>query len=278
MFNHDFASLLALSKKERAVLEILNEDPLLKVASISRDTKISRMTLYPILQSLKNRRLVEYKRVGKRKFWTLTNKQLISDILWDCIQNFDERKNIQIRSGDSGFSIIRGTKNLINIWERAVDIYKENRIYGIQPTASLVSILSKVNWQEIMSPINNAILKKGLIVEGLTREDYINTYINHFKGDKDFQVKILKSLLGRKTDMALVSNEYLNYPVDFMMFENKGFIINWKDEVAIEIDNTDMLGFLKELFDLARGYGKHVDQNAYVSKLLTEKISNSVSS
>ena len=142
---------------------------------------------------------------------------------------------------------------------------------GIQSTTSIKDVLTKTSFKETWEPINKAIIDKGLIVEGLIREDYYtSTYLDLYKDDKEKQKTFLKSFIGRATDMVFVKNDFLNSSTDLMIFDNTAFLVNWKDEVAVEIKNQDMLEFLKEMFHLARGYGKKVDQNEYLKKLLAE--------
>jgi predicted transcriptional regulator len=250
MFDDKSIKLLALSKNEVKMLKALEERERQSVASLSHIAKIPRMTTYLTLASLKSRGLIKYSQTGKRKFRQIADKEKMSAIF---------RK--------TDFSVIKGLENLWNIWERAANSPKYGRIYGIQPTASLKEILSKIDWEEKISPVNSGITKNKLIVEGLIREDYILNYLKPFEGNKEKQHQILLGLQNRSSDMIYVSNDYFNKPVDFLMFENHGYIINWKSEVAIEIKNKDTLDFLKELFDLARGYGKKVGQGAYIREL-----------
>jgi predicted transcriptional regulator len=261
--------LLSLSNNEVKILKVLEVNNPLTVALLSKNTKIPRMTIYLTLNSLKNRGILNYNRLGKRKYWKINEKEKISKILWDALQKFNSSENITtVKTNDSGFSVIKNMESLWSIWQEAVAGNKDSRIYGIQPTESLKEILNKSDWQNKIAPINEAITNNKLIIEGLTREDYIPTYLKYFENDKSKQRKILEDLQNRMSDMVNVSNDHFKYPVDFMMFKDKAFLINWKNEVAIEIKNTDMLNFLKELFDLARGYGKKVDQGNYIRELL----------
>ena len=269
MFNEQMIQLIGLSKNETKVLNILGKVENISIAHLSQEAKIPRMTTYLTLNSLKGRGLANYNHLGKRKYWKAEDKQNISKLLWNNLQNFNNTKDTTtIETNDSGFSIIQNMENLWHIWEQAIKTEKGSRIYGIQPTESLKEILTKINLEKNITPINKAISDKKLIIEGLLREDYIPSYLKYFENNKKKQRQILTDLQNRSSDMVYVNNQYLNSPVDFMMFKNKAFLINWKSEVALEIRNHDMLNFLKELFDLARGYGKKVDQSAYIKELL----------
>lgn len=252
MFNEQFTRLLSLSKNEIKVLKILKKESGLNVASLHNKTNVPRMTVYLALSSLKKRGPIEYNRIGKRKYWKIVDKETTSTTLF----------------GKSDFSIIENLENLWGIWSEAINTHKGSRIYGIQPTESLKEILSKSSLEERITPINKLITKNKLIIEGLIKEDYIPTYLKYFKGDKNKQRKVLQDLQDRSADMVYIDNRYFNNPVDFMMFNNKAFLINWRTETALEIRNMDMLLFLKELFDMARGYGKKVDQGGYIREQL----------
>jgi predicted transcriptional regulator len=271
MFNNNLVKVLNLSAKETSVLNLLEIKTNQTIADISKETKISRMTIYPILNSLKERNLIDYHRKGARKFWNLESKDKLGEMFSNISHLFIPSGKTKVVSGASGFTIIKGLDNLQEIWKNTTKLFKGSRILGIQSTASIKDVLTKTSFKETWEPVNKAIIDKGLIVEGLIREDYYtSTYLDLYKDDKEKQKTFLKSFIGRATDMVFVKNDFLNSSTDLMIFDNTAFLVNWKDEVAVEIKNQDMLEFLKEMFHLARGYGKKVDQNEYLKKLLAE--------
>jgi len=265
--NPELGKIFKFSKSEEKILAVLNSTEGANVSDISKKSKVPRMTTYLALDSLKQRGLVLYTKKGKRRLW---KKEADKDIASKLLKvsrlvsdNFD-KQHIH-HNKNTGFTIYRGLNSLFEIFERISNGNKNQRLLGIQPTKSMLNVVNKLSWKKLQ-PIQDAILKNKIIVEGLVREDYYPTLLSTAKNNKEREV-IINSLIGRLTDMMFVSNEYLNADTELMMFGDVAFLVNWKSEVGIEIKNEDMLDFMKECFYLARGYGKKIDQNSYLRKL-----------
>lgn len=268
--NNSFISLLKLNRHESKILSSLSTDEGMIVSEIADKSRIPRMSVYLALSSLKNRGLADYSRKGKRRFWTrLSNEKIFNLIDKTAKEIYNNHDKVEIKHGDSGFVVLRGLDNLFTIFERIANGHKGERLIGIQPTSSMKNVMNKLSWNTL-KPIQDAILKNKIIVQGLIREDYYPTFISLLK-TKDKKKEALQSFIGRLTDMVMVSNEYLNSESELMMFKDVAFLVSWKDEIAIEIKNKEMLSFMFECFELARGYGKKVNQNEYL-KSLEEKI------
>ncbi len=270
LLTKEFIEKLALTPKEIIILKTLEKSDTLLIADISKNSKIARMTLYPVLDDLKDRRLVNYRRAGKRKYWYMESEHHIAKELTNISSQISSEK-VEVRKEKTGFIIHRNTKSLYSIFEEVAALNKGERVKVIQPTASALSVMNNLKWQEEIKPINEAIVKKGIVVEGLLQDDYYSAiYKSIYPVDPVRAKAHIQSFIGRATDMVFVPKEYLNVDSEFLMFRNKGFIINWNDEVAIEIQNKEMLNFLEQLFMLARGYGNKIDQNKYLTDFLTK--------
>jgi hypothetical protein len=80
---------------------------------------------------------------------------------------------------------------------------------------------------------------------------------------------MLESFLGRGTDMTFMPNQYFkDAESELIILPNVAYLSDWKNEVSIEIRNPAMLLFLKELYDLAKGYGRKVNQEEYIKDLI----------
>jgi hypothetical protein len=55
------------------------------------------------------------------------------------------------------------------------------------------------------------------------------------------------------------------------MFKDTTLIVNWSDEVAIEITNTNMTKFLSDMFEFVKMGGNKVDHNRAMRELLSIK-------
>ncbi|MEN9605046.1 MAG: Sugar-specific transcriptional regulator TrmB, partial [Candidatus Parcubacteria bacterium] len=71
MLSKEFIDILNLSRLETTILKSLTKSPQLIIADIVRATRIPRMTLYPVLNILKKRGLIDFVREGRRRYWSI---------------------------------------------------------------------------------------------------------------------------------------------------------------------------------------------------------------
>ena len=271
MFDQKIIDFLQLSKREVKVLEFIKKQPQSQVADITRGTKMPRMTIYLTLTSLKSRGLADYTRKGKRRFWNIENgSKLVADIM-SSAYSLTDSKEIRIDTANSGFAIHQGLKGMYKVWEELGKLSPNSRAHGIQPTGAMRYALKRLDWQEIIGPLQEKILKKSIIIDGVLPEDYYPFFVDHYSYDKKLQKKMLESFLGRATDMTFISNQYFkDAESELIILPNVAFLSDWKNEVSVEIRNPAMLHFLTELYQLAKGYGHKVNQEEYIKKLVTQ--------
>ena len=273
MLNKETTNLLGLSKNEVKVLQFLKNNPDPRVISdISNEGKVPRMTLYLVLESLKNRGLVDYKRKGKRRFWYIVDTKTFTSSVISALTEITGESEVSVTANNSGFTIYRGIDSLYKSWDSLKDLPPHTRVYGIQPTASIKLSVKKLDWKRI-KPLQENILNKPIIIDGVLPEDYYPTYVKLFAHDKKLQKTSLESFIGRGTDMTFVDEKYFkDSETELLILPTVAYLTDWKNEVSIEIKNPVMLGFLRQLYELAKGYGRKVDQNAYIKELI-EKLS-----
>jgi len=51
------------------------------------------------------------------------------------------------------------------------------------------------------------------------------------------------------------------------IFKDTTLIINWRQEVATEIRNSDITGFLRDMFDLMKNSGRKIDHNKLIREI-----------
>ena len=269
MLNQKIIDFLQLSKREVKVFEFIKNNPQSQVADVTRGTKMPRMTVYLTLTSLKDRGLSDYTRKGKRRFWTTENESKLVASIMSSAYSLTDSKEIRINTANSGFAIHQGLKGMYKVWEELGKLSPNSRAYGIQPTGAMRYALKRLDWQEKIGPLQENILKKSIIIDGVLPEDYYPFFVEHYSYDKKLQKKMLESFLGRATDMTFVSTDYFrDAESELIILPNVAFLSDWKNEVSVEIRNPAMLHFLKELYDLAKGYGRKVNQEEYIKKLI----------
>jgi DNA-binding transcriptional ArsR family regulator len=267
MLDSKVISLLHLTRQENKILKAL-ENGDYNISDLAVLTRFPRTTLYTALSSLKKRGLITRSTKGKSVLISLVPSPEISKLFAESATAFSPEGNVRVANKSktgktSGFTLIYGKKAMFKVWQSLADINSKERFYAIQPTRSLINTVKLFKPGEFV-PINNAIKKNKVIVDAIMKEDGFPTYMDLHKGQPDVQKKIIKSFLGRSADMSVVKNEYLNNNAELLIAPSSAFIMNWENEVGIKIENRDMIDLLRELYLLAKGYGKKIDFNEYM--------------
>lgn len=268
MISKEVLDTLALTSNETKLYEFLKKQPGSDVADMSRGTHIPRMSVYLSLTSLKKRGLIDYSRKGKRRYWqTVDDKTFVARVI-DIARSLTDTHEIRVDIKDTGFAILHGIEALHKVWKNLEDLPRNTRVQAIQPTASIKHALEKLDWQEKIKPLQENILKKSIIIDGVLPEDYYTYMMKYYEKDPKLQKQMLESFIGRSTDMTFVSEKYFkNAESELIILPDVAYLVDWKNEVAVEIRNSIMLTFLRELYELAKGYGKKVNQNIYLKEL-----------
>ena len=271
MIKQELVNFMGLSKREIKVFEFLRKQPNSQVATIVREIKIPRMSLYLTLKSLKRRGVADYIHKGKRKFWFAIPNSQLTEYVVNAAQSLEDAGEIRFSLAESGFAIHYGIKGVYKVWSELQKLDPRARVHGIQPTSAMKYALAKLDWQEKIAPLQENILKKSIIIDGVLPDDYYSSLIDFYAHDKKLQKNMLKSFLGRSTDMTFVSSGYFkDAESELIILPNVAFLTDWKNEISIEIRNHSMLKFLVELYELTKGYGKKVNQEDYIKKLIEQ--------
>lgn len=269
----NFIKTLKLTRNEWAVFNYLGYTEKKSIAEVSQTLRLPRMSTHITLNSLKDRGIVDYSRSGKRKFWYRIDPETLSKRFSSISSDIDNRSEITIGAKNTQFTVYHGADSLYKVWEALLELPSNTRVQALQPTSSIKESLKKLDWSKKVQPLQENIRNKPIIIEGLLSEDYYPAFLQLYNNDKELLLKTLESFIGRSTDMTFIKKEFLNLPTELFILPHAAYITNWKEEVSIKITNRTMINFLKELFELARGYGKHIDQNKYIKELI-EKVKN----
>jgi sugar-specific transcriptional regulator TrmB len=261
--------LLGLKAKEVAILRALTGHEL-SIAELSEHSKIARMTLYPLLTRLRARGFIDYRRSGKRRLWGLVpNAQLRArfESAQSELAPHTERQGHTVRlSSEYGSELVfhRGVRRILDVVAELIRQEPNGVLKGIQSTSSGYRGLEK-SGDAAASKINALIKKHKIIVEAVLDESFLHA------AQKRTSSRWKKSYIGRMANTSIVPDEYLNFNADLFLFSKRALLINWHDEVAIDITNTEILKMLERLFDFMHASGEKVDTNALVREALQKK-------
>jgi predicted transcriptional regulator len=262
--------ILGLTDSE---IEVLKSLSLAKsTQDIKRLTGLSRTGIKYVLEKLIEKEMVEKSKVGKRFIYISISKKELSQKFKDI---FDE---INIEAGDlqgariktskeNEFIIHVGAKEIIPAYQRIASINKGERIKAIQHHKSWMELSEKVSKDQLVD-FNKSIVKNHLILDGMLNESAYDSYLQEIKKDPRKHKDTVESLSGRMADYTVFPNDMFNYNCELWLFKSTTLLINWHEEVAIEITNQSMTPFLRDMFEFVKAGGRKIDHNKVIQGVL----------
>lgn len=243
------------------------------VQTIARQTGISRTGVNYRLSTLLGRGFIRIVRDGRKKTYiALTTEELIDTVEQTIykIKTLDDtvHKGARIKTDkEDEFVIHIGTREIIPAYKRIALENKNERIYAIQHHRSYNELLEKITPKQL-SVFNETIIKNHLIIDGILNKSAYQDYKDEIKKNPDKYRGSVKSLEGRMADYTFFSDDKFNHDAELWLFKDTSLLINWHDEVAIEITNKSMTAFLKDMFEFVKKDGTKVDHNLVLKKVL----------
>ena len=268
--------IIGLSGTERLILVVLSHIKTIKEVVV--ETGVSRTGVIYCLGHLVKRGFVHVIHVGKRKSYVaLSPAELASHIQSKLDESATvQRKGARIKMNkEDEFIIHVGAKEIIPAYARIASENKNERIKAIQHHKSYNELLDKITSKQLIA-FNNSIKKNKLIIDGILNESAYRDYSNEVKSNPKKYLAEVKSLEGRMADYTFFADSVFKHFAELWLFKDTSLLINWHDEVAIEITNRSMTAFLKDMFEFVKKDGIKVDHNKAMRNLLDQQKSRPV--
>lgn len=263
------AKILGLHKDEVLILQKLTSEPL-RIADISKETKIPRTSLYYMLPKLEDRKFITQIKIEKKVYWKKNSDEQILTSYKKIVESIStntlgETKKV---SKDTQITFYHGNDQVINILREVSSLPPHSRFYGIQPESSIIAAVNNNPLDSIID-FNHKVKKSKLIVEGIIHEK--GTYSMLQKLSQEEQKRLLGSFSKRAADTAKLPEGYLNSTqAEIYLFKNKIALVNWVEEFAVIIENKDVYDLLKAMFDSTKYMLNKYDQNEKIARKLVE--------
>lgn len=263
-------AFLGLSPLEMDMLDCL--DLAKKHQDVAVELEVPRTTVAFTIRRLIQKGLVLPVPHGRRfRYIALTESELIHKLehtVSEVRQTIKERKGAQVKiSRASQFTIYVGLNEILPAHARIVSMNPKERVFAIQPNKSWMNLHKKLSPTQLIS-FNNAIRENKIILEAIIQENAYKLYKVFFKKDPAMLKGIAESFTDRMADYTLVSEKLLDYHTELWLFNTTVLFINWEEEVAIEIQNPDIMYFVKDMFEIIKGVGVKIDHNKVMRELL----------
>lgn len=270
-WENKYLKILGLTGTETSILGVLTTAK--SIQMIAEDTSLSRTGVNYALKKLIGMKLVTYALFGRRKLYSsITAKafsQKLKNILGEIEISSKDKKGTGIRvSKESQFTIHVGIKEVVEAYSRIASTNQNTRIKAIQGYKSWITIVEKLSPNELVQ-FNQSIRENHLIIDGILQENQYARYADYLKKHPgSTNTASAKSLTGRMADYTAIPSNFFDVFSEIWIFKNTVIIINWNEEVAIEITNQEMMAFLRDMFEFVKIGGKKVNHEEEMEKIL----------
>ena len=263
-------NIMGLSNTEKKIMAALSRSN--NVQDLVEKTGISRTGIVYRLNTLAKRGLLHIVREGKKKTYSALDEKGLVDQLQLAVNEARAsrvgQKGARIKTTkEDEFIIHVGAKEIIPAYERIAAENKDERIKAIQHHRSYNELLEKITPIQLAA-FNKTIIKNRLIIEGMLNEGAYQAYKDEVKANPNKYKGSVERLEGRMADYTCFADDKFNYDAELWLFKNTSLLINWHDEVAIEITNRSMTAFLKDMFEFVKKDGQKIDHNQAVRNVL----------
>jgi predicted transcriptional regulator len=261
--------ILGLTLTETIILNTLEE--LKSVQQIAEDTSLSRTGINHAIKNLTDKGFIRSVTRGKRHFYIALSVDGLLENIQETLEEIGDlnKKGAKVKlTKEDEFIIHVGTKEIIPAYKRIAAENKNERIQAIQHHRSWSELIDKITPKEL-TEFNESIKKNKIILDGMLNRSAYDAYKKEMSEDPDKHKDAVKSLEGRTADYTVFPDEFFNYDSEIWIFKTTTLIINWKEEVAIEITNANMTGFLKDMFAFVKNAGNKLDHNQAIRDLIS---------
>jgi sugar-specific transcriptional regulator TrmB len=262
--------IFSLTETESTVLNVLDTPK--NVQNLARNSSLSRTGVNHVLENLIDKGLVRFEWLGKRRIYSAVTLDQLSEKFRKTLEEIEianpDKKGAKIKiSKENEFIVHVGSGEIIPAYKRIASENKNGRIRAIQHHRSWNGLIEKISPEQLVE-FNESIKRNHIILDGMLNRSAYKAYGAEIKNDPEKHTDAIKSLEGRMADYTVFSDEFFNYDTEIWIFKTTTLIINWKEEVAIEITNSNMTGFFKDMFEFVKEGGSKLDHNHAIRDIL----------
>lgn len=264
--------IMGLSETEKGIMNVIYYAK--NVQNIALETGISRTGINYCLDSLLKRGLVRIIRNNKKRLYVALTEDELIDKLQKAVDEAKikntNKKGARIKTTkEDEFIIHVGAREIVPAYERIASENTNERIRAIQHHRSYNELLEKITPKQLVA-FNKTIVRNHLIIDGMLNESAYQAYRQEILANPRKYKDEVASLEGRMADYTFFADNRFDHNAELWLFKNTSLLINWHDEVAIEITNRSMTAFLKDMFEFVKKDGQKFDHNLAMKKILVK--------
>lgn len=269
--NEELIKILGIRKTQNKILTALFEAK--TIPEIVGMTGISRTGVVYELKNLQHKEFVKRIKYGKRYVYIAVSDDEFYGLMQHAIDEFKLKDNhikgARVKtSHENEFIIHVGLKEILPAYQRIASKNRNTRIRAIQHNRSWSELNKKITPEQLID-FNHAIIKNKIILDGMLNEGSYDSYKKEIIQNPQKHKAIVESLGGRMADYTIFQDTFFNCDSEIWIFKNTALIINWKEEIAVEITNQNITKFLTDMFEFVKMGGKKIDHNKMVERILS---------
>lgn len=253
---------MGLTRVEAKILAVLKQKLSWTVTNLSETVKIPRTTVHFLLNKLQKRSFAEKIKIKNHQEWKFSGDTNLSAKLRKWLSHLEIQSEILggAETAGLGVEIYKGKRKIEEAYKKILSVGQSNRVYALQGSKSAQIILKKISG-EYLFDFHKKFKSKGIIMEGVMGESSLNLF-------QQLSLEELKSHLDRMIIVHILPDEFINFDVDIIMFENTSLFINPSDEFVILIKNETINKAIKSWLLLAQEYSKKINLNEHLQNLI----------
>ncbi len=244
-----------------------------RVSELAREIKLPRTSLYLPLEELEKHGFINKIRIGNRSFWEANSPKSIlrhmkenTSGLQMLLPNLENLAFSNKKTDGSELLFYKSKKGLELANSMIFKLKSNERVYSIQGSRTVEFQKQKFSTNEIIE-WQTALKKSNVIGEAIVGEDVLDSI-------KGLDINALNAHLDRKMIAYLLPKQMMDFDAQIMVFRSTVIIMVFEKDLAIVINNKDITQVFINLIKIAESFGRKVDLNAEIGKIIENKNKN----
>lgn len=267
----DSLSLFDFTEAEESIVNTLLEKGPQSVSSLGRIADIPRTTAYSVLKRLQERGMVRRQSRSYASVWNIVSSTKLKKRMASGLEYLDRELTVEQLEAELHvkvsetveFFVFNGVDAMFHVYQWMMINHFNQRVCGIQPRASMETILAKLHPEKV-AQLNDVVKDNKVIMDAVLPESIQEYYRTILLG----QPRLAKSIEGRTAAVHLVPDAILPFNADLLVGRNTALLANWDEEALVLIKNASMVLLLRCLFEMLQHEGRSFDHNAFVRSLI----------
>lgn len=259
--------ILGLTKKEGRVIESLLKGTV-SPTEIAKEANISRVGVYKIITSLKERGIVKQSKKNHRKHFEIVDKKNLLSSLQKTEKFLSTRKGKedpeQTVYGSTGdVSIFVGKKGLEKVFESIFTEYNHQEFFTLQTKKGDMAWLTMFTAEEVKKyselASKSKLIHRNILEKGIMKLSF-----------EVYGLDWAKSYVGRTASVNEIDPKYADFSSQIWISPSTCYLVSLEEKVAIVIKSKIIVKMMRSIFRLIHDTSHKIDMNEELRKLMNQ--------